>query len=224
MGLLQNMQNQNMNLVLSTDAKPGLKWTAELHQRFVEAVNQLGGADKVTLKSLMRVTGIHGLTLYHLKSHLQAFFSLFLKYRLGKSHQSENCTDIKKEDDHEPNYGLDQNNPQPNDYGNEEEPDYHQNTHEPTNYGYEEDNDGCEEDNDYDEDNHESNYGFDCQNSVNGYVEPLKGSNSFDNEVVQPSHGYAANTATNKPLANQEVDAHVVFTQASKLYNNPHLH
>ncbi|CAB4294689.1 unnamed protein product [Prunus armeniaca] len=128
------------------------------------------------------------------------------------------------EDDHEPNYGLDQNNPQPNDYGNEEEPDYHQNTHEPTNYGYEEDNDGCEEDNDYDEDNHESNYGFDCQNSVNGYVEPLKGSNSFDNEVVQPSHGYAANTATNKPLANQEVDAHVVFTQASKLYNNPHLH
>ncbi|CAL9016145.1 unnamed protein product, partial [Prunus brigantina] len=45
MGLLQNMQNQNMNLVLSTDAKPALKWTAELHQRFVETVNQLGGAD-----------------------------------------------------------------------------------------------------------------------------------------------------------------------------------
>ncbi|KAH7515961.1 hypothetical protein FEM48_Zijuj10G0083800 [Ziziphus jujuba var. spinosa] len=39
------MQNQNMNLVLSTDAKPRLKWTPELHQRFVEAVSQLGGAD-----------------------------------------------------------------------------------------------------------------------------------------------------------------------------------
>ncbi|PQQ19544.1 uncharacterized protein Pyn_07360 [Prunus yedoensis var. nudiflora] len=88
MGLLQNMQNQNMNLVLSTDAKPRLKWTPELHQRFVEAVNQLGGADKATPKSLMRVMGIHGLTLYHLKSHLQA----------GKSQQSENCTDIKQED------------------------------------------------------------------------------------------------------------------------------
>ncbi|RXH79546.1 hypothetical protein DVH24_040693 [Malus domestica] len=38
----QNMQNQNMNLVLSTDAKPRLKWTPELHQRFVEAKYRLG--------------------------------------------------------------------------------------------------------------------------------------------------------------------------------------
>ncbi|XP_062111586.1 myb family transcription factor PHL8-like isoform X2 [Humulus lupulus] len=85
------MQNQNMNLVLSTDAKPRLKWTSELHQRFVEAINQLGGADKATPKSLMRVMGIPGLTLYHLKSHLQ-------KYRLGKSQQSEACSDNKQED------------------------------------------------------------------------------------------------------------------------------
>nr|GMD76709.1 Myb family transcription factor APL [Ipomoea batatas] len=33
-------------LVLSTDAKPRLKWTQYLHERFVEAVNQLGGADR----------------------------------------------------------------------------------------------------------------------------------------------------------------------------------
>lgn len=32
-------------LVLSTDAKPRLKWTPDLHERFIEAVNQLGGAD-----------------------------------------------------------------------------------------------------------------------------------------------------------------------------------
>ncbi|KAG2702380.1 hypothetical protein I3760_06G086700 [Carya illinoinensis] len=88
---LQNMQNQKMNLVLSTDAKPRLKWTAELHQRFVEAVEQLGGAEKATPKSLMRLMGIPGLTLYHLKSHLQ-------KYRLGKSQQPESCSDNKEKD------------------------------------------------------------------------------------------------------------------------------
>ncbi|KAK8627746.1 hypothetical protein V6N13_135348 [Hibiscus sabdariffa] len=85
------LKNQDMNLVLSTDAKPRLKWTPELHQRFVEAVNQLGGPDKATPKNLMRVIGISGLSLYHLKSHLQ-------KYRLGKSQQTEICLRNKLDD------------------------------------------------------------------------------------------------------------------------------
>ncbi|KAI4371602.1 hypothetical protein MLD38_009931 [Melastoma candidum] len=55
----------------------GLRWTADLHERFVDAVTQLGGASKATPKAIMRTMNVKGLTLFHLKSHLQ-------KYRLGK--------------------------------------------------------------------------------------------------------------------------------------------
>ncbi|XP_045810609.1 myb family transcription factor PHL8-like isoform X2 [Trifolium pratense] len=84
------MKNRSMHFVLSTDSKPRLKWTHDLHQRFIDAINQLGGAD-TTPKSIMRVMEIPGLTLYHLKSHLQ-------KYRHGKSQQLETCSDNKQQD------------------------------------------------------------------------------------------------------------------------------
>ncbi|KAI3921385.1 hypothetical protein MKW98_013319 [Papaver atlanticum] len=70
-------ESSNSGLVLTTDPKPRLRWTPELHDRFVDAVAQLGGPDKATPKTIMRVMGVKGLTLYHLKSHLQ-------KFRLGK--------------------------------------------------------------------------------------------------------------------------------------------
>ncbi|KAF1889859.1 hypothetical protein Lal_00025188 [Lupinus albus] len=76
----QNMQNQSVHSVLSTDAKPRLKWTPELHQRFIEATNQLGGSEKATPKSIMKIMGIPGLTL------------------LGKSQQVETCSDNNQQD------------------------------------------------------------------------------------------------------------------------------
>ena len=36
-------------LVLTTDPKPRLRWTVELHERFVDAVAQLGGPDSTHL-------------------------------------------------------------------------------------------------------------------------------------------------------------------------------
>ena len=40
--------NQNLRgdpcLVLTSDPKPRLRWTTDLHERFVDAVTQLGGA------------------------------------------------------------------------------------------------------------------------------------------------------------------------------------
>lgn len=61
-----NVQGES-GLVLSTDAKPRLKWTPELHERFIEAVNQLGGADSKYLKKLNEKTLI-GITACNGKS------------------------------------------------------------------------------------------------------------------------------------------------------------
>ncbi|KAI3418525.1 HTH myb-type domain-containing protein [Psidium guajava] len=79
-------------VVMTRDPKPRLRWTADLHDRFVDAVAQLGGPDKATPKSVHRLMGLKGLTLYHLKSHLQ-------KYRLGQQMQRQNSDDKTKPSD-----------------------------------------------------------------------------------------------------------------------------
>ncbi|KAL9670501.1 hypothetical protein QQ045_008054 [Rhodiola kirilowii] len=44
-------------LLLSSDPKPRLRWTADLYERFLEAVNQLGGSNsnKATPKAIISI-------------------------------------------------------------------------------------------------------------------------------------------------------------------------
>jgi SHAQKYF class myb-like DNA-binding protein len=48
-----------------------LQWTPQLHGQFVRAVQLLGGPDKVSPKMLLEHMQVEGLTLFHIKSHLQ---------------------------------------------------------------------------------------------------------------------------------------------------------
>ncbi|XP_057962506.1 myb family transcription factor PHL7-like isoform X2 [Malania oleifera] len=75
-----NNLHNNSNLT----SKQRLRWTHELHERFVDAVVQLGGPDRATPKGVLRVMGVQGLTIYHVKSHLQITEALKLQMEVQK--------------------------------------------------------------------------------------------------------------------------------------------
>ncbi|CAA6658628.1 unnamed protein product [Spirodela intermedia] len=65
----------------SSSKKPRVVWSVELHQQFVNAVNQLG-IDKAVPKRILELMNVPGLTRENVASHLQKF-RLYLKRLSG---------------------------------------------------------------------------------------------------------------------------------------------
>ncbi|KAJ0240465.1 Homeodomain-like superfamily protein [Hirschfeldia incana] len=80
---------------------PRLRWTPELHRCFLNAVDMLGGHHRATPKLILKMMDVKGLTIAHVKSHLQMYRGS--KLTLGKSEESSSSS-IRRRQDTEEDY------------------------------------------------------------------------------------------------------------------------
>ncbi|KAL3522501.1 hypothetical protein ACH5RR_015335 [Cinchona calisaya] len=52
---------------------PRLRWTPDLHFSFVHAIERLGGQERATPKLVLQLMNVRGLSIAHVKSHLQMY-------------------------------------------------------------------------------------------------------------------------------------------------------
>ncbi|CAO2832647.1 unnamed protein product [Amaranthus hypochondriacus] len=71
-----------------------IRWTQPLHDKFLEAVAKLGGADKAVPKKIMEMIGDHQLTRENIASHLQKYRKTFKKNYMGADNRKLNDTAV----------------------------------------------------------------------------------------------------------------------------------
>ncbi|CAN4109271.1 unnamed protein product [Withania somnifera] len=87
-----NSHNSASSGVSHKPSKTRIRWTEDLHDRFLECVNRLGGADKAMPKQILNLMDSESLTLDHVKSHLQ-------KYRNAKHPESASTSEKRNSPD-----------------------------------------------------------------------------------------------------------------------------
>ncbi|XP_020244554.1 myb family transcription factor PHL5-like isoform X5 [Asparagus officinalis] len=104
---LQSENDKGLSKISTVVApnKTRIRWSQDLHAKFVESVNILGGADKATPKGILKLMNSEGLTIYHVKSHLQKYRSAkFLpESSLGKADRRASTSEAEQID---PKTGL----------------------------------------------------------------------------------------------------------------------
>ncbi|MCL7044339.1 hypothetical protein MKW94_009182 [Papaver nudicaule] len=54
---------------------PRLRWTSDLHHSFIHCIERLGGQERATPKLVLQLMNVKGLSIAHVKSHLQMYRS-----------------------------------------------------------------------------------------------------------------------------------------------------